>query len=66
MNNKEKIQNAFNCFYNYNEDTQKIRNEFFENQEFYLKLFDSWSFGRRIQPENKEEVFHELDAFFGI
>ena len=38
MNNKEKIQNAFNCFYNYNEDTQKIRNEFFENQEFYLKL----------------------------
>ena len=36
------------------------------NQEFYLKLFNSWSFGRRIEPENKEEVLNELDAFFGI
>ena len=36
------------------------------NQETYLKLFDNWSFGRRIQPENKEEVLNELDAFFGV
>lgn len=36
------------------------------NQEFYLKLFDNWSFGKRIQPENKEEVLNELDAFFGV
>lgn len=36
------------------------------NQETYLRLFDDWSFGRRIQPENKEEVLNELDAFFGI
>lgn len=37
MNNKEKIQNTFNCFYSFNEDTQKIRNEFFDNQEFYSR-----------------------------
>ena len=38
MNNKEIIQNAFNYFYNYNDDTRKIMNEFFENKESYSKL----------------------------
>jgi len=36
------------------------------NQKTYLNLFDEWSFARRIEPENKEEVLNELDAFFGI
>ena len=38
MNNKEKIQNAFTSFYNFNDDTREIMNEFYENQESYLKL----------------------------
>ena len=36
------------------------------NQEMYLDLFDEWTFAKRVEPENKEEVLHELDAFFGI
>ena len=36
------------------------------NQETYLKIVDHWSFARRIEPENKEEVLNELDAFFGV
>lgn len=36
------------------------------NQQMYLDLFDEWAFAKRVEPENKEEVLHELDAFFGI
>lgn len=38
MNNIEKIKNAFTSFYNFNDDTREIMNEFYENQESYLKL----------------------------
>ena len=36
------------------------------NQKMYLDLFDEWAFAKRVEPENKEEVLNELDAFFGI
>ena len=48
-------------------ETKKDKDSSFRpNQETYLRLFDNWSFAKRIQPENKEEVLNELDAFFGI
>lgn len=48
-------------------ETKREKNAAFRpNQETYLKLFDNWSFARRVEPENKEEVLNELDAFFGV
>ena len=32
MTDKEKIQNMFNRFYNFNEDTQKIKRDFLANK----------------------------------
>lgn len=48
------------------ESKKDERASFRPNQEFYLNLFDKWSFARRIEPNNKEEVLNELDNFFGI
>lgn len=38
MTDKEKIQNMFNCFYNFNEDTQKIKRDFLANKELYSEI----------------------------
>ena len=38
MTDKEKIQNMFNRFYNFNEDTQKIKRDFFANKELYSEI----------------------------
>ena len=35
------------------------------NQEHYVKVMDEMSFSRFVYPENKEEVFHELQQTFG-
>ena len=48
------------------ESKKEAKSKYRPNQQTYLNLFDEWSFGKRIQPENKEEVLNELDAFFGI
>lgn len=34
------------------------------NQEYYVNMLDSMSFSRFVFPENKDEVFEELDTFF--
>lgn len=38
MNDKEKIQDIFNRFYNYNEETQRVQKEFLENKDSYSEL----------------------------
>lgn len=38
MNDKEKIQDIFNRFYNYNEETQKVKKEFLENKDSCSEL----------------------------
>ena len=38
MTDKEKIQNMFNRFYNFNEDTQKIKRDFLANKELYSEI----------------------------
>lgn len=48
------------------ESKKDMKASYRPNQELYLDLFDEWSFARRIEPTNKEEILHELDAFFGI
>lgn len=35
------------------------------NQDHYVSLFDTWSFGAFVFPENEEEVLSGLDAYFG-
>ena len=34
------------------------------NQEYYVNMLDGMSFSRFVFPENKDEVFAELDAYF--
>ena len=34
------------------------------NQEYYVNMLDDMSFSRFVFPENKDEVFEELDTFF--
>lgn len=34
------------------------------NQEYYVNMLDEMSFSRFVFPENKDEVFKELDIFF--
>ena len=34
------------------------------NQEYYVELMNNMSFSRFIFPENKDEVFEDLDIFF--
>jgi len=36
------------------------------NQDFYIKLAESMSFGRFIHPENKEEILDEMERSFKI
>jgi hypothetical protein len=35
------------------------------NQDWYIELFDSWSFGAFIFPENEREVLSALQQSFG-
>lgn len=34
-----------------------------KNQEYYIRLFDHYGFARFIQPENEEEVLHDLREY---
>lgn len=34
------------------------------NQEYYVDLLDQMSFSRFIYPENKEQIFYELQCAF--
>lgn len=33
------------------------------NQDYYIRLFDNWSFARFIFPENKDEVLQALRSW---
>lgn len=34
------------------------------NQEYYVNMLDGMSFSRFVYPENKDQVFSELDVYF--
>ena len=36
------------------------------NQEDYLRIFGKYTFAKRIDPENEEDVLNGLCQFFGI
>lgn len=35
------------------------------NQAYYVEMFDDWSFGAFVYPENKEVVLRALQSAFG-
>lgn len=36
------------------------------NQEDYIKIFGLYTFAKRAEPENEEEILNGLSDFFGI
>ena len=34
------------------------------NQEYYVNMLDGMSFSRFVYPENRDQVFSDLDAYF--
>lgn len=36
------------------------------NQDYYIELLDSMSFASFVNPENEEDVLHDLQLAFGI
>ncbi len=55
MNDKEKIQDIFNRFYNYDEETQKAQKEFLENKDSYSELL-----------KNTLRAAYEIEGRLGI
>lgn len=40
------------------------KSDYQPNQEYYIELFNEWSFGAMICPENQEEVYREIQQAF--
>ncbi len=55
MNDKEKIQDIFSRFYNYDEETQKAQKEFLENKDSYSELL-----------KNTLRAAYEIEGRLGI